>query len=96
MRLVARASWGTYYIAHLFGDRDEIVLFSRKFARDPGYLESARQRAEQAGRGLLLVTCEPERLRPDSIEQAFGPPASARTFGNWTAFVYVAPPTTAP
>ena len=86
------ASWGTYYIAHLFGAREEIVLFSRKFAREPDYLEAARTLAESHGRGLLLVTSEPERFRPDVVAEALGPPVAERAFGNWKAIEYAGSP----
>ncbi len=83
------ASWGTYYIAHLFGASEEIVLFSRKFAREPDYLEAARGLAESQGRGILLLTCEPERFRADVVEAVLGPPAAEHRFGNWRAIEYL-------
>ncbi len=85
------ASWGTYYIAHLFGAPDEIVLFSRKFAREPEYLEAARGLAESEGRGILLLTCEPERFRADVVEAVLGAPAAQHVFGNWKAIAYRRP-----
>jgi hypothetical protein len=85
------ASWGTYYIAHLFGDRDEIVLFARKFAREPDYLAAARDLARTQRRSILLLTCEPERFRPDVVEQHLGPPVAERRFGNWRALEYRPP-----
>ncbi len=86
------ASWGTYYIAHLFGAREEIVLFSRKFAREPEYLAAARALAEAQGRSVLLLTSEPERFRSDAVEAQLGSPAGEKRFGNWRALEYrVAP-----
>ncbi len=85
------ASWGTYYIAHLFGAREEIVLFSRKFAREPEYLEATRELAESQGRGVLLVTAEPERFRPDVVASVLGPPVAEHAFGNWKAIEYGRP-----
>jgi hypothetical protein len=86
------ASWGTYYIAHLFGDPDEIVLFARKFAREPDYLVAARDVARAQRRSILLITCEPERFRPDVIEALLGPPVAERRFSNWLALEYGPPP----
>jgi hypothetical protein len=83
------ASWGTYYIAHLFGDPAQAVLFSRKFARDPGYLAQARELALREGRGILLITGEPERLEKDAVEGALGPPLATRDFDNWWAGEYL-------
>jgi len=82
------ASWGTYYIAHLFGDRDEIVLFARKFAREPDYLAAARDVATAQKRTILLITCEPERFRPEVVESVLGPAVAERRFGNWRAIEY--------
>ena len=90
------ASWGTYYIAHLFGAREEIVLFSRKFAREPPYLEAARDLARAEKRGILLVSGEPERLRPDVVESVLGPPLADRRFGAWRVLEYEAGRTAAP
>jgi hypothetical protein len=82
------ASWGTYYIAHLFGAPEEIVLFSRKFAREPDYLTAARDLAREEGRGVLLLTCEPERFRADVVEAHLGPPTAEHRFGSWRALEY--------
>jgi hypothetical protein len=83
------ASWGTYYIAHLFGDPAQAVLFSRKFARDPAYLAQARELAQSRGRGILLITGEPERLDKDVVEGALGPPLATHRFDNWWAWEYL-------
>ncbi|HWW92861.1 MAG TPA: hypothetical protein VN375_05810 [Vicinamibacteria bacterium] len=83
------ASWGTYYIAHLFGDPAQAVLFSRKFARDPGYLAQARELARSQGRGILLITGEPERLEKEVVEGAWGPPLATHRFDNWWAWEYL-------
>jgi hypothetical protein len=83
------ASWGTYYIAHLFGDPAQAVLFSRKFARDPAYLAQARELAQSQGRGILLITGEPERLERDVVEGALGPPLATHRFDNWWAGEYL-------
>jgi hypothetical protein len=83
------ASWGTYYIAHLFGDPAQAVLFSRKFARDPGYLAQARELARSQGRGILLITGEPERLEKKVVEGALGPPLATHRFDNWWAWEYL-------
>jgi hypothetical protein len=86
------ASWGTYYIAHLFGAPAEIVLFSRKFAREPDYLKAAHDLAREEGRGVLLLTCEPERFRADVVEAQLGPLAAEHRFGTWRALEYASRP----
>jgi hypothetical protein len=82
------SSWGTYYIAHLFGAREEIVLFSRKFAREPAYLEAARDLAAAEKRGVLLVSGEPERFRPEVAESVLGRPLAEQRFGHWRVLEY--------
>lgn len=85
------ASWGTYYIAHLFGHPRQVVLFSKKFARDEDHLSRARAIASAERRILLLITCEPERMDWAVVERVLGRPAASHRFGNWLAFDYVLP-----
>jgi hypothetical protein len=85
------ASWGTYYIAHLFGHESQIVLFSRKFGRDEELVRRARAIATGEKRTVLLLTCEPERVDPQVVESILGPPVATRRFDNWLALDYVPP-----
>jgi hypothetical protein len=83
------ASWGTYYIAHLFGHRHQIVLFSKKFTRDGDHLSRARAIAVAERRPLLLITCEPERIDWAVVERVLGRPDASHRFDNWLAFDYI-------
>lgn len=82
-------SWGTYYIAHLFGDREQAVLFSRRFPEDAGMLGEARSAADARGRGVLVVTRRLDKLRTDAMGQVLGPPKAVHDFGDWWAVEYV-------
>ena len=82
-------SWGTYYIAHLFGDRDQAVLFSRKFPEDAAMLADARAAADARGRGVLVVTRRLDKLQTEAMGETLGPPRATHDFGDWWAVEYV-------
>jgi len=82
-------SWGTYYIAHLFGDREQAVLFSRRFPEDPEMLAYARAAADARGRSVLVVTRRPDRLETEPMRQILGPPRATHAFDGWWAVEYV-------
>ena len=82
-------SWGTYYIAHLFGARDQAVLFSRKFPEDAEMLAYARAAADARGRGVLVVTRRLDKLQTEAMGEVLGPPQATHDFGDWWAVEYV-------
>jgi hypothetical protein len=82
-------SWGTYYIAHLFGNREQAVLFSRRFPEDPEMLAHARAAADARGRSVLVVTRRPDRLETEPMRQVLGPPRATHAFDGWWAVEYV-------
>jgi len=82
-------SWGTYYIAHLFGDREQAVLFSRRFPEDPDMLAYARAAADARGRSVLVVTRRPDKLETEPMRQILGPPRATQAFDGWWAVEYV-------
>jgi hypothetical protein len=82
-------SWGTYYIAHLFGAREQAVLFSRKFPEDAGMLAYARSAADARGRGVLVVTRHLDKLQTGAIGEVLGPPRAIHPFDNWWAVEYL-------
>lgn len=81
-------SWGTYYIAHLFGDRAQAVLFSRRFPEDPEMLAYARAAADARGRSVLVVTRRPDKLETEPMRQILGPPRTTHAFDGWWAVEY--------
>jgi len=82
-------SWGTYYVAHLFGDREQAVLFSRRFPEDARMLGDARSAADARGRGVLVITRRLDKLQTDAMGEVLGPPRAIHDFGDWWAVEYV-------
>jgi hypothetical protein len=75
-------------VAHLFGDPQEVVLFSKKFPEDRALLVEARRVARALGRGVLLLTRKPERLDSEAIGSVLGTPFTSQAFENWWAVEY--------
>jgi hypothetical protein len=82
-------SWGTYYIAHLFGAREQAVLFSRKFPEDAGMLAYARAAADARGRGVLVVTRRLDKLQTQAMGEVLGAPRAVHAFDDWWGVEYV-------
>src|SRR5438093_3096085 len=82
-------SWGTYYIAHLFGDRSQAVLFSRRFPDDPAMLSDARAAADARGRSVVLIGRRLDKIQTPAVDQSLGPPRAVHDFGDWWAVEYV-------
>jgi hypothetical protein len=95
--LQVHASWGTYYIAQLFGDPRRMLVYVRGAPDDPARLEQLRGVARAHGRSLLLVSARRwERLHTAGVESVLGPPLTFRRFGSWWAVEYDASLTSAP
>ncbi|HUL75820.1 MAG TPA: hypothetical protein VL691_01040, partial [Vicinamibacteria bacterium] len=87
--LQLHASWGTYYIAQLFGDRERLLLYVRSATDDPQRLETVRALAEARGRGVLLVSSRRwEKIQSPAVAAALGPPRATWRFGDWWAVEY--------
>jgi hypothetical protein len=85
-------SWGTFYISHLFGARDQEVLFFRlrEWTESRAHLAEVRSLAESERRGILVLTSRPESLtHTPLVETTLGPPVARYTFGNWEALEYL-------
>jgi hypothetical protein len=87
--LALHSSWGTYYIAHLFGDPEQAVLFSKKFPENAAMLSEVKELATRMGRGILVVTRKAERLQDGPIREVLGPPVASLQEGNWSAVEYL-------
>jgi hypothetical protein len=91
--LQVHASWGTYYIAQLFGDPARMVVYVRRVVDDPGRLRQLAQLAQQQKRALLLVSSRRwDRLHTPAVEAALGRPLHTWQFGSWWAVEYQPPP----
>jgi hypothetical protein len=87
--LQVHASWGTYYIAQLFGDPRRMVLYLRGAPDDPARLEQFRDVARAHGRSLALISARRwERLQTPEVERVLGPPLRSWPFGTWWAVEY--------
>jgi hypothetical protein len=88
--LQAHVSWGTYYIAQLFGDPAQAVLWVDAAPDHPEDLAALRAYADRLGRGVLIVTSRsPERIDTPALRSALGPPLETLVRENWRAVRYV-------
>ncbi|HXK09174.1 MAG TPA: hypothetical protein VMT70_06000 [Vicinamibacteria bacterium] len=87
--LQLHASWGTYYIAQLFGDRERLLLYMRSATDDPKRLELARAAAAARGRSVLLLSSRRwEKIQSPAVAAVLGPPQATWRFGDWWAVEY--------
>jgi hypothetical protein len=83
------ASWGTYYIAHLFGDKEQEVLFVDSPEAAPGVPRRLRELAGSQGRGILLISSRwPELKNAPTLRESWGAPRAIYSFGPWAAVEY--------
>ena len=91
--LQVHTSWGTYYIAQLFGDPARAVVYLKALPDDERRLREIRRLASEIGRPLLLVTSRrPERFETKELVSVLGDPALRHGFGEWRAVLYAPPP----
>ncbi len=90
--LQVHTSWGTYYIAQLFGDPARAVVYLKALPDDERRLREVRGLAGGLGRPLLLVSSRRrERIETPELQGALGPPAEIHRFGDWRAILYPVP-----
>jgi hypothetical protein len=90
--LQVHASWGTYYVAQLFGDPERMLVYTRRIVDDPERLSQMADLAREKGRPVLLVSSRRwERLHTPAVEAAFGTPQHTWQFGPWWAVEYQPP-----
>jgi hypothetical protein len=83
------SSWGTYYIAQLFGDPARVAVYLRALPDDPRQLAEVRALARSCGRSVLLFSSRRwERLHTPAVGEALGPPGRRWRFGDWWAVEY--------
>jgi hypothetical protein len=87
--LQVHSSWGTYYIAQLFGDRERMLVYVRSAPDDRVALARLREVAGAHGRPVLLISARRwERLQTPAVEEALGRPERSWQFGSWRALEY--------
>jgi len=95
--LQLHASWGTYYIAQLFGDPERMIVYARRAVDDPVRLRQVADLARGAGRPVLLFSSRRwERLQTPEVEAALGRPERTWQFGSWWAVEYLTSPSPSP
>jgi hypothetical protein len=88
--LQLHSSWGTYYTAQLFGDRERMVVYARRAVEDPARLREVAELARGAHRPILLVSSRRwDRLHTPEVEAVLGRPERTWRFGSWWAVEYV-------
>jgi hypothetical protein len=87
--LQLHTSWGTSYVAQLFGDRDRLLVYMRGATDDASRLETVHALAEARGRSILLVSSRRwDRLQTPAVDAVLGRPRAALQFGDWWAVEY--------
>lgn len=83
-------SWGTYYIAHLFGDPRQVVLYETAFPDRPEAIGEVRALADAEGRGVLMISARrPDRLESRALREILGAPVAQYDFGDWRLLRYL-------
>jgi hypothetical protein len=85
----AHTSWGTYYIAQLFGDPARQLVYIKGLSDDATQLAEVRRLAREAGRPVLLLSSRrPDRLQTPAVNAILGPAGECWRFGSWSAVEY--------
>jgi hypothetical protein len=87
--LQVHATWGTYYIAQLFGDPSRQLVYMRRVMDDPARLRQVGDLARREARPVLLVSGRRwDRLHTVAVEAALGRPERSWRFGDWWLVEY--------
>ena len=81
------ASWGTYYIAHLFGDPQEAVVALDAFGAPGGDLEEIASFARRERRDLVLVA-QKDPKDAQALSPQWGRPRRSESFGEWSLTLF--------
>jgi hypothetical protein len=85
----AHIDWGTYFLSHTFGDKNQIVLNIYGFLDEPSYVERVRAIGTAEKRDILLITREPAvAARNAYVVATLGQPADTYSFDTWTILRY--------
>ena len=83
------SSWGTYYIAQLFGDPGRMAVFVKGIPDDPRQLREVSCLARERGRPVLLISARDwPRLQSPHVDEILGRPSRTWHFGEWWAVAY--------
>jgi hypothetical protein len=88
-RFLVHASWGTYYIAQLFGDPERVGVFLKALPDDARQLAEVRDLAIGRGRPILLLSSRRwERIQTPAVTAILGEPRRRWRVGEWWAAEY--------
>lgn len=83
------SSWGTYYIAQLFGAPERLAVFVKGIPDDAVQLRQVACLARDHGRPLLLVSSrEWPRMQTSHVDEILGRPSRTWRFDDWWAIAY--------
>jgi hypothetical protein len=83
------SSWGTYYVAQLFGDPERMVVFVKGIPDDSRQLKEVACLARERGRRLLLISSRRwRRIQTSQVDDVLSRPAQTWRFGGWWAVAY--------
>lgn len=92
--LQVHSSWGTYYVAQLFGDPARLLVYAKGLTDDPRLLRQLAALSRERGRPLLLSSSRRWlRLQTPAAAAILGRPQSAWQFGDWWLVEYDPPAT---
>ena len=90
--LQAHTSWGTYYVAQLFGDPARLLVYAKGLSDDPRLLRQLATLSRERGRPLLLSSSRRwERLQTPAVDAILGHPQRTWRFGDWWLVEYEPP-----
>jgi len=88
--VVVHATWGTFFIAHLFGARTQCQLYVLRLPDRPDDLREVRALADRLNRGVIVITArQPRVVNTPALENALGRPLAVHEFGRWRAFEFL-------
>jgi len=80
----AHTSWGTFYIGLLFGDKDQIILWTPGMPIKPEMIDDVKRIAAAERRGIAMVSLRREdQILTPAMHAALGAPSAERRFEGW-------------
>ena len=88
--VVVHATWGTFFIARLFGSKTQCQLYVLRLPDRPDDLREVRALADRLNRGVVVITARrPRVVNTPDLESALGRPLAVHEFGRWRAFEFL-------
>lgn len=81
-------SWGSYYIAHLFGAPSQAVVYLDRFSARPETFRRLKRAARESGRTILVIGSDHEPALTTAEMERLGSFRREYRIGNWWARDY--------